>query len=93
MFIERGIHQTQQSPSGATCDNVIRNTEGIFNATTRRGRKRENREETLPYLAPEGRYVYSRATHKCLKAPEGRHVYRTRHALVTKAPEGRHVIT
>ena len=29
---------------------------------------------TIPYLAPAGRHVYSRATCLVTKAPEGRHV-------------------
>ena len=40
-----------------------------------RGRiERMARRRKRLYLAPEGRYVYSRATCKYLKAPEGRHV-------------------
>ena len=63
MFIARGMHQTQQSPRGATGDSAIR--EELFNARTQSGKdaeQRKRRKGTLPYLAPEGRYVYSTAT-------------------------------
>ena len=49
------------------CRNLVANHE-----KTRKGESGEGEE---PYLAPEGRYVYSWATCKYLKAPEGRYVY------------------
>ena len=72
MFIARGIHQTQQSPSGATRASRIR--EVLFNARTQRRKdaeQRKRRKGTLPYLAPEGRHVYSTATCPSNQSPRG----------------------
>ena len=43
MFIARGIHQTQQSPRGATRDSATR--EVLFNAKTQRRKERRGGEK------------------------------------------------
>ena len=46
MFIEHGgIHQTQQSPRGATCDSGIR--EVLFNAKTQRRKEKQENEDVF----------------------------------------------
>ena len=46
MFIENGMHQTQQSPRGATGDSGTR--EVLFNARTQGNRERGTRRGWLP---------------------------------------------
>ena len=43
MFIARGIHQTQQSPRGATCDSATR--EVLFNAKMQRRKEKQRTRE------------------------------------------------
>ena len=75
MFIARRHALVTKAPAGRQViagHGRYYSTQGRNDA--RENRKPENREETLPYLAPEGRHVYSTRHAPNTKAPEGRQV-------------------
>ena len=81
MFIARGMHQTQQSPRGATGDSGTR--EVLFNARTQGNRERGTRRGWVPQpfgrgnLAPTIADISVTSDSILHLAPAGRYVYST----------------